>query len=666
MNKLTMRTLVAFSMLCLFLSFSAQAQRGKNWHFGNGAGLDFIGSGTPVSTNTSSMNTNEGCSSISSPSGGLLFYTDGSTVYTATGSVMPNGTGLGGHSSSTQSAIIMPSPVNPDIYLVYIADKQCGNGFNNGIQMAFVDMTLNGGLGAVTSKNNPVFPGSSATEKISATCHSNGTDYWVVAQERGSGDIYAWQVDGFTSYLPVVSPGPGNVTSCDSRVGQLKISPDGTRLAVMNRSSSGTAHLYDFNPATGVATNPRTIKSGVTYGCEFSPNSNLLYVTTFGWIYQYDATANNTVDLQNSQVPIHNTTGGQLGSVEIGPNNRLYVSNGGPSATGDFVDEIQNPDVAGTGCTYMDDIIALQPGTKCGLGLPNFAACLVTTQPCDLGNSAMIFPTQLSGCTYSFNVGTVGGGLGGNTVIVSHHWDFGDGATSSDPFPTHTYTTPGNYTVCYTVTGFNGTECCTDTYCIEGLRVEECDPCDELNPQFSATFQGPLLQLFTASQTLTGSGIYWDFGDGNTGTGNQVSHQYTVPGIYNVCITEIFTFYEENICCTRTYCEKVNVDEEPGARMGNIDEEELLEPDSKEGFTIFPNPTQSNASVAFKLDNAQRLELTLLDLRGKVVKELLPITKMEEGQYEVSFATSDLPAGLYFVNMTSEGGNYTKRISVVK
>jgi hypothetical protein len=42
-------------------------------------------------------------------------------------------------------------------------------------------------------------------------------------------------------------------------------------------------------------------------------------------------------------------------------------------------------------------------------------------------------------------------------------WDFGDGNTSTDPFPTHTYAQPGNYIVCLTVGSPNTN--CFDTYC---------------------------------------------------------------------------------------------------------------------------------------------------------------------------------------------------------
>ena len=52
----------------------------SHWYFGNGAGLVFdvnTGNVTSVNSAINTISTNEGCSSISDPSGNLLFYTDG-------------------------------------------------------------------------------------------------------------------------------------------------------------------------------------------------------------------------------------------------------------------------------------------------------------------------------------------------------------------------------------------------------------------------------------------------------------------------------------------------------------------------------------------------------------------------------------------------------------
>ena len=80
-----------------------------NWYFGVNAGLNFS-SGAPVLDLNGQLATNEGCGSISDANGDLLFYTDGITVWDKNHNQMPNGFGLLGDPSSTQSGIIIPLP----------------------------------------------------------------------------------------------------------------------------------------------------------------------------------------------------------------------------------------------------------------------------------------------------------------------------------------------------------------------------------------------------------------------------------------------------------------------------------------------------------------------------------------------------------------------------
>src|SRR6185295_1528396 len=135
----------------LFFS-SAFAQKEANiWCFGNNAGLDF-NSGSPVAYNGTAIVTAEGSASIADrTTGQLLFYTDGITIWDKNNQVMPGGTSLGGNPSSTQSGVIVPMTSDPNKYYVFSVDAQAGAG---GVQYALVDMTLNGGLGSVTSANN--------------------------------------------------------------------------------------------------------------------------------------------------------------------------------------------------------------------------------------------------------------------------------------------------------------------------------------------------------------------------------------------------------------------------------------------------------------------------------------------------------------------------------
>ena len=167
-------------LLTFLLSFSStQAQNeAAIWYFGFNAGLDF-NSGAPVALTNGMLSTNEGCSTISNSNGQLLFYTDGIRVWDKSHNVMPNGTGLFGNPSSTQSGIIVPKPNNPNLYYIFTIDDEAGP---NGLRYSEVDLTLNGGNGDVNANKNILLTTPTA-EKISAIEHANGNDIWVITHE---------------------------------------------------------------------------------------------------------------------------------------------------------------------------------------------------------------------------------------------------------------------------------------------------------------------------------------------------------------------------------------------------------------------------------------------------------------------------------------------------
>ncbi len=97
---------------------------------------------------------------------------------------MPNGTGLNGDNSATQSAIVVPKPgSNYSAFYVFTVDADTGV---NGLQYSEVDMTLNGGSGDVTAlKNFPLI--APVSEKVTAVRHGlNVNDFWIVTHEWGT------------------------------------------------------------------------------------------------------------------------------------------------------------------------------------------------------------------------------------------------------------------------------------------------------------------------------------------------------------------------------------------------------------------------------------------------------------------------------------------------
>jgi len=120
---------------------------------------------------------------------------------------------------------------------------------------------------------------------------------------------------------------------------------------------------------------------------------------------------------------------------------------------------------------------------------------------------------------------------------LTYAWDFGDGTSGNGVRPTHTYATPGTYTVQLTVTDEMGTECSTDTDDITVFINQP--PVASAGPDQSICL-GDMAQFDGSNSTDpegTSLTYTWDFGDGSTGEGAKPAHTYSQSGIYNVVLT---------------------------------------------------------------------------------------------------------------------------------
>ena len=149
----------------------------------------------------------------------------------------------------------------------------------------------------------------------------------------------------------------------------------------------------------------------------------------------------------------------------------------------------------------------------------------VTTPPLEAGFRASKGPTG-SEQTISFANITIG-------TATSYRWDFGDGNTSTQTAPSHTYASPGTYSVTITAMGPDGSDSATHS-----VRVDPNTVQFEAGWTASAS-PSPNQQTVNFRSITIGpvSSITWDFGDGSTGSGATVSHTYAAPGTYSVTIT---------------------------------------------------------------------------------------------------------------------------------
>lgn len=422
-------------LFLLVLNVSFSQNEANIWYFGEHAGLDF-NSGEPIPLTDGALNTNEGCATISDQNGDLLFYTDGITVYNKNHNVMLNGAGLNGDESSTHSAIIVPKPGDVNVYYIFTVDDLAGP---NGLQYSEVDMTLDGDLGGITNNKN-VLLHTPTTEKITAIKSSNSEAYWVISHKWESNEFIAYNISSLgINTTPVISATGTFIggSNMDKTLGQVKISPDGTKLAVARAQGLSEAQLFDFDSNTGVVSNPLTLIDfspdvEQVYGIEFSPNSNIVYVGVTGdAVYQFNLEAGSSADIINSKVQL-TTLPRPYGALQLATDGRIYIAKKNRM----YIDVIDNPNVVGAGCEYQFEHLYLG-GQKSELGLPPFIQTFFIV--------GFQFENVCFGDTTQFNAN------------ISHTydnlvWDFGDGATSTDENPAHSFIAPGTYTVTLSVT----------------------------------------------------------------------------------------------------------------------------------------------------------------------------------------------------------------------
>ncbi|WP_336000912.1 PKD domain-containing protein [Halorientalis halophila] len=121
--------------------------------------------------------------------------------------------------------------------------------------------------------------------------------------------------------------------------------------------------------------------------------------------------------------------------------------------------------------------------------------------------------------------------------ITSYEWSFGDGASATGAVVSHTYDEPGAYTARLTVTDDSGAESIDSvTVFVEGNEAPIASPsasATTVEPDQSITFDGS----GSSDPDGTIESYEWDFDDGSTATGQQVSHSYAEDGTYDATLT---------------------------------------------------------------------------------------------------------------------------------
>lgn len=359
-----------FLVVLLVVSGRGMAQgEMENWFFGIQAGLNFS-SGTPQVIEGSAINSIEACASISDSAGNLLFYSQANKVFNRNHQVMLNGD-LGVFSSqysnnATQGAGIVPMPGDSDKYYVFSLRWHAEDRY--ALDYAIVDMTRNTNRGEVIEKGH--FLREGLTEKLTFVKQKDSPNVWVIVHDFNS-DEYAVFLISESGISEATTYATG-ITHA-SRYGYLQPSPDGSMLAAAVKWD-GFIEVSRFDPLQGSISESFKLEiPNSPYGVCFSPDNSKLYATAGSpnHLYQFDLRQREPNLIQNSSVQITTTPfidyPGSIGALQLAPNGKIYLAR----YETNFLAAINQPNLLGSDCAYVEDAVSLGDNGSVEGGLPN-------------------------------------------------------------------------------------------------------------------------------------------------------------------------------------------------------------------------------------------------------------------------------------------------------
>lgn len=422
----------------LFISvFTFGQKHQNNWYFGRNASILFdattnipsVGNNNPMVYPLASVSISD------SSSGKLLFYSDGETVWDNNHQAMPNSNDIS--TSTAMGALIVPNPANRNQYYIFTVD------INRLLEYTIVDMSLNGGLGAVISKRNTI--ASNIAQTIIAVKHEFENAYWLITHNNlnPAQDIFlVYKVsENGISTTPITS----KVGEKGRTFGDLVSNSSGTKLALTTYADAeGIAQVFDFDKQCGLVSNAITLHKennwNYAFGAAFSPDDNILYIAYS--VGESQLTQYFGADFSNWDVVAYSDA--NYNDIHIGPDSKLYINthfNGIPSKD---IDVLLNPNGIGFAVDYQQDFLDLGTGKNGNFRFPNFITDKSTPDPSIYKPTISFIDVCVGDSTRFFITGV-------SSTPDSLNWQFidtnGSITTSTLLDPKHRFSQKGTHTV---------------------------------------------------------------------------------------------------------------------------------------------------------------------------------------------------------------------------
>jgi PKD repeat protein len=231
----------------------------------------------------------------------------------------------------------------------------------------------------------------------------------------------------------------------------------------------------------------------------------------------------------------------------------------------------------------------------------------------------------------------------GGSSIIGYLWDFGDGSTSTEVNPMHTYQVGGSYIVTLTVYGLDEEgNCCTKQIQTKVIINYSCKPECKLKSGFNLTAVGNGVFLFESNASTNGFttiiGYEWTI-NGTVVSNNPYFAQPFTNGI--VCLT-VYGLTSGGECCSDSVC-----------RSYKGKEEGTLEKNIK----VFPNPTKNRVNLDFDKEDANTIKnIRVVDLTGRSIYT----GKTNDQKFQID--SKQWPVGMYLITIEIDGVSTTAKI----
>jgi PKD repeat protein len=242
-------------------------------------------------------------------------------------------------------------------------------------------------------------------------------------------------------------------------------------------------------------------------------------------------------------------------------------------------------------------------------------------------------------------------------AVATWAWDFGDGTTSTEQNPVHTYATDGIYTVTLSITTLDDCESTVSFEIYAGDDfpwIPEPD-CQALFIPMPDSIGGTGIQFLDYSWSpFPITSWSWDFGDGTTSTEQNPYHVYNQPGVYTVSLTIT------GDSCNSVIAFAIDTDspwqfaDTPVAFGQSGESSATQEPQVFSNLRLAPNPATDAVTLAFQATTARDVELRLTDLAGRTVQTTRHAA--QTGLNTLPVRVDGLTPGLYLAQLVTKDG----------